>query len=169
MKLIGFLLIVLSSVGCGFCFNTAKAHRLNDLTSFSVLLEHMQAELMSRYSTLPFIVEKMQLILEGKALEFCQKLSLGLEQLGSESLEDIWCRCLHGTETNLNQIELSALASIPQVLGKYDVENQAATIATVNKLLISSIEKEQRQLPQYKKTALGISASIGAMFAVLLI
>ena len=169
MKLIGFMLVILSAACCGLCVSTAKSERLDELMSFSSMLEHMQAELLSHQRALPDMVDKLSSLSSGRAQTFIKLLSTSLDKLGKIPLEDIWYSCLHESTASLNEAELNALASISSVLGKYDVEHQAKLMGEVKNILDSALKKESAELPQYKKSALGITASAGAMLAILLL
>ena len=124
MKLIGFMLITLSALGCGISINSLKVDRINDLNSFSSMLELMQVELTSHYSPLTLIIEKLTLNLSGSAQKFAKNFSEQFDCLGQLSLEEIWNSCLSNTETYLKPTEIEALASVATVLGKYDVQEQ---------------------------------------------
>jgi len=169
MKMLGFLLISLSSALCGLCYISLKKDRVSELEAFSDMLTLMQGELLCRLSPLTELAAKLSENTEGKAGSFLKILALNLEMLGERAFYDIWCESLNVCVSELNKNELEAIKSLGNILGRYDVKTQTKAIDEVIEVLKRSALCEKDQLPQLKRLSMGISASAGAILAILLV
>ena len=169
MKLIGFILIVFSSVVCGFNYTETKKNRLEELASFSFMLELMVAELNTSLPTLPELIKKLETKLDNKALCFVKVLSLNLAMLGEKDFNSIWCNSLSGCDADLTEQEYDSIASLGSILGKYDVETQGKALNECLVQFRASEHKLKEELPQLKRLSLGVSMSAGAILAIMLV
>ncbi len=169
MKLLGFLLISFSSALCGLCYVSSKKDRISELESFADMLGLMRGELTCRFSPLTELAAKLSENSVGKAASFLKVLTLNLEMLGERVFYDIWCESLNVCVSELDKSEAEAVKALGNILGRFDVETQAVAIDEVTAILKKSISEEKSQLPQLKRLSLGVSASAGAILAILLV
>ncbi len=169
MKILGFLMITLSSAVCGLCYVSIKEERMKELEAFSFMLELIRGELEANLCPLPELSVKLAAKVEGKAHVFLTLLSLNFEMLGAKAFEDIWCESLNMCCSELNENEKQILSTLGKVLGKYDISFQCVALENAVNLLQRSLSDEKNRMPQLKHLTLGISASAGAMLAILLI
>ncbi len=169
MKLIGFLMITLSSLICGNCYITIKKEREEELESFRFMLELIKGEITSRLCPLTELPQKLFGKVQGKAGIFLQILSLNLEMLGERAFEEIWSESLNACVSEFDDKEYDAINGLGKVLGRYEISLQCTTLDEVINLLTQSLNEERIRLPQMKRLSWGISASAGAMLAIMLI
>ena len=169
MKLIGFILIVFSSMVFGLNYTEAKKNRLEELVSFSFMLELIVAELNTSLPTLPELIKKLEAKLDNKALSFVKVLSLNLAMLGEKDFNSIWCNSLSCCDMDLTEQEYDSISSLGSILGKYDVETQEKALNECLVQFRASEHKLKEELPQLKRLSLGVSMSAGAILAIMLV
>ena len=169
MKLLGFILVTLSSAICGLSYYSAKSDRANDLRSFCIMLEMMQAELRDKLSPLPEIAISLSEKINGVAGSFLAVLSLNMSCIGEKGFEKIWCESLAVSKATIDEKEFEALASLAKVLGRYNLETQINAITDVLTFLHGRLREEDSKLPQLKKLSMSFSLSFGALLAIMLV
>ena len=85
---------------------------------------------------------------------------------GAEPTERLWRRAAETLE--LDDADRSALASLADVVGRYEAERQAAEIGRVRRRLLNSAAALEAELQGRARTFVGLGASFGAILAVLL-
>lgn len=169
MKVLGFILVTISSAICGLCYCAQKSERLDDLNSFCLMFELMQGEITNRLSPIPELSHSISSRASGKARSFLNTLSLNLSLLGEKNFETIWCESYKACGTQLNSSETESVLALGKIIGRYDAQTQCEGIHNTIALLRSSLEKERSELPQIKKLSVSVSMSLGAFLAILLV
>ena len=169
MKLLGFLLITFSSSMCGLCYASGKKERIDELDSFCLMLQMMQAELSSKLCPLPEISKNLASNIKGRAGDFLKLLDLNFTLLGEKAFYVIWSECLDMSSIALKEEEIESLRILGKTLGRYDVEFQISAIEETLSLLRAQLQKESQEFPQLRGLSMGVSVSMGTMLAILLI
>lgn len=169
MKLLGLALIMASSAVFGITFTGLKQERINELQSFSLLLEFIRAELSTNSRPLPELLDRIVQKLEWSAAEFIKVLILNLSTLGEKDFDTLWRESIKVSVVSLNENEVDALSMLGSVLGKYDIDMQITALDEVLVLLKESEREESLQLPQAKRLNMGVSLSFGALLSIMLV
>lgn len=168
MKVLGLILIVSSSALFGLSFTAAKKDRLNGLKSFICMLNYIKAELNTNLCPLPELMKKLYSRLDCAAADFVNILCINLPSLGEKDFETVWRQSLDISSYLLNPKEMDILRGLGAVLGKYELETQNAALDGALMLLEESEKSESLEFPQLKRLSMGVSVSVGALFAILL-
>ena len=169
MKLIGFILITLSSALCGFCYTSGRREHAESLASFCLMLEMLHAEIKDKLCPIPELSKSLSNKINGSAGNFLSLLSLNLAFLGEKNFEGIWCESLCAAAPELNDSEYESVAGLGKTLGKYDAQTQAEAISEVLASLRDSYTQVCAELPQINRLSMGVSVSAGALLAILLV
>lgn len=169
MKILGFLLIGISSLICGQSYSALKKSRVDDLNSFCSMLELMHAELGNRLRPLPELVHMLNEKMTGKALAFSKLLALNMGLLGERNFSQIWEESFNACGPNLDDKEYEAVKALGIFLGRYDAGFQCAAISKTLTGLQCQLKKERAELPQFNRMSMGVSLSMGALLMILLV
>ena len=169
MRMIGFVLIVFSSLIFGVNHVASRKERIDTLSSFASMLELLKAELNSSLCSIPELLERIALKIDGPAQSFIKILKLNFSVLGEKSFSAIWEESLVACNTDLAENELDSLCSLGNVLGKYTLETQNRALDECISLLRQSERNASFDFPQIKRLSIGVSVSAGLLLGILLI
>jgi stage III sporulation protein AB len=146
-----------------------KRTRIRTLRELCCALEIMQGELSLRESSLPELCRTLSTHGTGKAKRLFTALLELLPFLGECSFSSLWDKAVLCCWNDLNASERDAMRSLGLVLGRYDTQTQLRQLQACTALLKKSLFEEEQRFPAERKLWLGLSASAGAMIAVLLL
>ena len=169
MKLLGFILITLSSTVCGMCYVADKKEQIKDMESLCMMLELMLGELSFNLAPIPELIEKLSHKLDGKASTFVKLLSVNIAALGEKPLPIIWSESVAACSLSLGDNEYRAVDELGKVLGRYDIKLQIEYITAVLRLLTDTLTRGRAAIPEIKRTCVGVSMSAGAILSILLV
>jgi len=169
MRFIGASLLIAASILSGACAVRMKKRRLCTLRELCEALEIMQGELSLHNSSLPEMFRLLSIHGTGKAGEIFSLLLEQLPLLGECSFSYIWDKALYCCRDELNPSERETLKSLGFYLGRYDTETQIRQLRACLTVLQTNLAEEEKSFPTERKLLLGLSASAGAMIAILLV
>ena len=169
MKLLGMCMILGSCIICGYIYAEKKNERIKTLESFCEMMELMQGELESRLSSLPDMVRELMNRVDGPAAVFLESLNEALHFLGEKGLGDIWVDSCAEAFGFLDEGEKKVFYSLSNVLGKYDVSRQIASLDDCIGQFGQALSREKLDYPQVRKLSLGVSLSAGVLLTIMLV
>lgn len=170
IKLVGALLIILTTTWLGFEFAKKYSNRPKYLRQFKFALQSLNAEIM--YGHLPLHEAAMRLSKQvSRPLHilfhsFSQRLQEGsqtVREAWADSLDEVW------PETSLMKTEYEILLQFGETLGQHDRESQQKHIL----LAINHLEKEEEEAREnqhrYEKMLRNLGFLSGVLIAILLL
>jgi stage III sporulation protein AB len=170
MKLIGAILILLTTTWAGFEAARMLHERPRQLRQLKAALQALEAEIMYAHTPLSeaalHISRQISLPLSKLFEQFAAKLQVGetsVHQAWEESLQDVW------KATALKQGELEIMKQFGETLGQYDRLTQQKQIA----LALAHLEREEEDAlerqARYEKMAKSLGVLTGLLLVILLI
>ena len=142
LKIIGSLLVVMSSALLGFYFAYKEEFRIKDLSELKKALGILKSEIEFARTPLPeaflHISERVEKSVGGIFYEMANKLS----KKGSDSISDIWTEVfLESTKkTYFASEDLELICSFGKTLGYLDAQMQSNTIAMITDNIDTKIQ-----------------------------
>lgn len=169
MRILGACLLMAAFLFAGVVMIQEKRRRIRTLRELCSALEIMQGELSLRECALPELCCTLSRHGTGKAKSLFSSLHDLLPLLGEFPFSALWNKALLCCCNDLNASENDAMISLGLVLGRYDTHTQLRRLRACGALLNQSITAEEQRFPAERKLLLGLSASAGAILAVLLL
>lgn len=164
VKLVGCVLVILSSAGIGFYFSCQLKARIEELLELKKILMLLRGNI--RYASTPLAeaLESISLRHHGELKDFLQYVSSQMEQMQGKTISDIW---KDGVEKKIKGLSLTktdkeALIGFGNNLGYLDKEMQLSTIDLYVATIETEIEEATRTVKEktYLYNSLGLMAGI---------
>lgn len=169
MKLMGAVLILLSSFCAAFTLLAGSRESIRRLHRLSSALSTLRTELERGTYPLATLCCTMRSEAEGTQERFFTALSKGMEQLGERSFSEIWQEAAElvfpGDQAQWKR-DLSALG---QVLGRSRLEEQILAIRRCEDELVRAANEKQASFRSASRMVWGFSLSAGALIILLLL
>ncbi len=170
IKLIGAVLIILTTTWLGFEIAKKYSNRPRYLRQFRFALQSLNAEIMYGHQPLHEATARLSKQVSHPLNIFFQSFSKGLQEgnklvreAWKESLDEIW------KETSFMKTEYEVLLQFGETLGQHDRESQQKHII----LAISHLEKEEEEAREnqhkYEKMTKNLGFLSGVLIAMLLL
>lgn len=169
MRIIGAGIVFLSFIVMGILQTRDEAHRIRCLSDISNALTLLSAELQSRRPPMKDLLEWASLNSEGEAKSFFNCLTDNLSRLGEISFPSLWEEAAENSLRSLNPADLKDLESIGKILGRTELSAQIAALNSCERSLRIKLENDEIRYRERKKLNLGIPATLGALFCILLL
>lgn len=168
MKLLGMVLIVLAGLGCGLRILGARRRHADMLRSCFDLVCRMEAELGSRATATPELLQLCSQQISGDAAAFCRLVGARMAALGTLRFEQIWREGAKNALPQLSKEEQREFCELGTVLGRYAVEEQVAALERCRAYLDSRMEWVWTRYLAERKLAMALPLS-GALFIILVL
>lgn len=169
MRYFGALMIFLASSGAGLIFLRAKKKRLAGIKNIYFALELLHAELVTRASPLPELCRLLEARSQGAAADFFGGLSGAMSELGERDFASIWRENARESFACLNSAELDEICRLGDVLGRYELQEQASALELCLTYLRSCQATAESNYPSEKKLGLGLTMAAGLLLIVVLL
>jgi len=162
-KAIGIVMVILAPSLMGFSRALKLRARARFLADFISVLEIMRAEICTRLTPLPELIGMLSKSAPNSCREFFTRLYRGMERLSEECFSRTWTdevKILR--KTVLTDEEFEIVNSLGAILGRYDSQEQKASIdAAIARLSVLADEARIQSGVQGKLwTGLGVAMGI---------
>ncbi len=169
IKLIGFLIIMVSATKIGFDFSAKYISRTKELKAFIFVLEKLKGEIKFSGNTIPEALERVSgirvLTVENMVSYICNKVKTegcSLDFAFKMYVEDY-------NALSLSKEDIDVLTNFFSLLGTGDVDDEIKNInsvsKTINLLLQEALEKETKYVKLYRTC--GVLA--GCLISIMLV
>ena len=164
MKIIGCVLIIVSTTGIGFYFSSDMRCRMEDLKEWKKLICLLRGDIRYANTPLPEAIHSISRRHEGNFHAFLSMVGTQLQELSGETLAAIWKSAAEKelTNTSLNKKDKMQLISFGENLGYLDKDMQMNTF----ELYLSQLEEEIADLGRTVKGKAYLYNSLGIMAGI---
>lgn len=161
MKIIGCVLVMLSSVGMGFYFSSEIRSRIEDLKELRKLIGLLRGDIRYGNTPLPEAISAIHRRHRGNYSGFLYYVSSKLDELSGQTFSEIWRTAAeqHLKTTSLTKKDKLQLAQFGENLGYLDKEMQMNTID----LYLSCLEEEISEATKTVKEKTYLYNTLGIM------
>ena len=168
MKIIAFVLIMLSACGFGFELNKSQKRRMEQLYSLLRYTDYIYAELSARPCSMDELSAKAMSVSSGSIQPFLKELMQNFELLGSESFAQIWRRAC-GRLTYINDRQREIMAALGERLGNFELVLQLKAIQGCNEELKREYDKMKSEYPNNSKLCIALPCTVACMILLVLV
>lgn len=129
LKLLGAILLTTGAAAIGFSAASQLGRRVKNLRALIAALELAERELSFRLTPIPDLLDELSRRAQAPINGFFSRCLDDLDQLGEQSLGQIWNHALIDWPMDLDKEDRTALSELGQVLGRYDGDGQREAIA----------------------------------------
>lgn len=167
MKIIGCILVVVSSTGMGFFFSNEMRCRIEDLKELKKLIGLLRGDIRYANTPLPEAIQVITRRQSGNYSAFFQYVSTKLQELSGHTFSDIWKEAvlLKLTDTSLTKKDKLHMIQFGENLGYLDKEMQMNTMD----LFISQLEEEIKDLTKSLKEKSYLYNTLGILCGIFII
>lgn len=164
MKIIGCIMVVLSSAGVGFYYSSEIKSRIDDLKELQKLIGLLRGDIRYASTPLPEAIHSISKRHNGKFFPFFNCISIQLEELSGRTFSQIWksateCELMNSSLTKKDKLHLIQFGD---TIGYLDKEMQLNTLDLYLSQLdyeISDLSKTVKE-KSYLYRTLGITSGI---------
>lgn len=163
-KVVGCILVILSSTLMGFYFSNQLKCRIDDLKELRKLIVLLRGDIRYSNTPLPEAVGSIAKRHEGCFKNFFTKVSEKLNEFGGNTFSQVWKEAVDEEllGTYLNKQDKSHLIQFGENLGYLDKEMQMNTLD----LFILQVEEEIKELSKTAKEKVYLYNSLGIMAGI---
>lgn len=163
-KLLGSLLVILSSAGIGFYFSNEMKCRIEDLKELRKLIVLLRGDIRYGNTPLPEAISAIARRHEGCFAPFFSQVSSKLTELSGLTFLEVWKEAveLELSCTSLNKRDKLHLIQFGENLGYLDKDMQMNTLD----LFLSQLEEEIQELTKSVKEKAYLYNSLGIMAGI---
>jgi stage III sporulation protein AB len=163
-KIIGCILVILSSAGMGFFFSNEVKCRIEDLKELRKLIVLLRGDIRYGNTPLPEAVSSIARRHRGCYSPFLTKVSVRLNELSGLTFQDIWKEAVENelNDTSLSKKDKLQLQQFGENLGYLDKDMQMNTL----ELFLSQMEEEIKELSKTVKEKSYLYNSLGIMAGI---
>ncbi|NLL73701.1 MAG: stage III sporulation protein AB [Clostridiales bacterium] len=163
-KVVGCILIILSSTLMGFYYSNQLKCRIEDLREVRKLIVLLRGDIRYSNTPLPEAISSIARRHEGSFKSFFTKVSEKLGEFGGSTFAQIWKEAVEEEllETCLSKQDKSQLIQFGENLGYLDKEMQMNTL----NLFILQVEEEIKELTKTAKEKVYLYNSLGIMTGI---
>jgi stage III sporulation protein AB len=167
MKIIGCILVVVSSTGMGFFFSNEMRCRIEDLKELRKLIVLLRGDIRYANTPLPEAISSITRRQSGSFNAFFEYVGTRLRELSGHTFSDIWKEAVQKQleDTSLSKKDKLHLIQFGENVGYLDKEMQMNTID----LFISQLEDEIRDLSKTVKEKAYLCNTLGIMAGIFII
>jgi stage III sporulation protein AB len=163
-KIIGCILVIVSSTGMGFYFSSEMKNRIDDLKELKKLIGLLRGDIRYASTPLPEAIDAISRRHNGRFSTFFHHVSVKLHELSGLTFPEIWkeAATLKLVETSLSKKDKLQLMQFGESLGYLDKDMQMNTL----ELYISQLEDEIAELAKSVKEKSYLYNSLGIMAGI---
>jgi stage III sporulation protein AB len=164
MKIIGCILVIVSSTGMGFFFSSEMRCRIDDLKELRKLIGLLRGDIRYASTPLPEAISSIHRRHSGRFSAFFQYISGKLNELSGLTFSEIWKDATEKelSDTSLTKKDKLNLVHFGENLGYLDKDMQMNTLD----LYLSQLEEEIVDLSKSVKEKTYLYNSLGIMAGV---
>lgn len=169
LKLLGAVLLTAGAAVIGFSASAQLGRRVTALRAMIAALELAERELAFRLTPMPELLSELSRRAQPPVNGFFSHCLADLDQLGEQSLGELWDAALVLCPMDLAAEDRTALSELGQVLGRYDGDGQREAIALTRAVLEHNLSAAEADRDGRGRLygALGLTA--GGFFVILLL
>lgn len=164
MKIIGCMLVILSSAGMGFYFSSEMRSRIEDLRDLKKLIGLLRGDIRYANTPLPEAINSIHKRHTGNFQSFFRYVSTKLNELSGQTFTEIWKTAAEHelANTSLTKKDKLHLAQFGENLGYLDKDMQMNTIDLYVSQLEEMITESSKTIKEktYMFNTLGIMGGI---------
>jgi stage III sporulation protein AB len=167
MKIIGCILVIVSSTGMGFFFSNEMRCRINDLKELKKMIGLLRGDIRYANTPLPEAISSITRRHNGNYNAFFTHVSSKLNELSGHTFSEIWKAAVQKelAGTSLSKKDKLHLIQFGDNLGYLDKDMQMNTID----LFISQLEDEIKELSKTIKEKSYLYNTLGIMAGLFII
>lgn len=164
VKLLGCLLVILSSAAMGFYFSNEMKCRIDDMKELRKLIVLLRGDIRYGSTPLPEAISAIARRHKGGMVPFFNKVSTQLNELSGLSFQEIWKEAveLELSGTSLNKKDKLHLVQFGENLGYLDKDMQMNTL----ELFLAQLEEEIQEQTKAAKEKTYLYNSLGIMVGI---
>lgn len=164
LKIIGCILIVLSTTGIGFYFSSDMKCRMEDLKEWKKLICLLRGDIRYANTPLPEAISSVGRRHEGNFHVFLNTVGAQLQEMSGETLASVWKAAAEKSllNTSLNKKDKMQLIRFGENLGYLDKDMQMNTF----ELYLSQLDEEITELSRTVKGKAYLYNSLGIMAGI---
>ncbi|HWT77078.1 MAG TPA: stage III sporulation protein AB [Mobilitalea sp.] len=164
MKIIGCILVIISSAGMGFYFSSEMKCRIEDLKELKKLIGLLRGDIRYANTPLPEAINSIHRRHSGNFQPFFNQVSMKLNELSGVTFSEIWKTAVQTqlVNTSLTKKDKLHLAGFGENLGYLDKDMQMNTID----LYIAQLEDEIKDLSKTVKEKAYLLNTLGIMTGI---
>ncbi len=164
MKIVGCILIFLSTTGIGFYYSTTMKCRVEDLREWKKLICLLRGDIRYANTPLPEAISSIGRRHEGNFHTFFNSVGTQLQELAGETLATIWKTAAEKelSNTALNKKDKVQLIRFGENLGYLDKDMQMNTF----ELYLTQVDEEITELNRTVKGKAYLYNSLGIMAGI---
>ena len=164
LKIIGCMLVVLSSAGMGFFFSNEMRCRIDNLRELRKLIMLLRGDIRYGNTPLPEAINGIARRHKGCFGPFFTKISSRLNELSGLTFQEIWKDAVEKEliNTSLSKKDKMQLLSFGENLGYLDKDMQMNTLD----LFLTQLEEETKELSRTVKEKAYLYNSLGIMAGI---
>ena len=167
IKLLGAVIIIMTGVTLGFMPLLDMKERVRMITMYREGLNRMKSELSTYGTSIPLLMNHLRAI-ENSCKLFAY-VSDAIEQNGPMCFSSAWHTYITEHGKFLNNTECETMCTLGEVLGRYSLEEQIASIDRSIELLASGAQVTRVKLQELSRIYIGTSLCLSTMLVVLLL
>ncbi|MGM9521646.1 MAG: stage III sporulation protein AB [Oscillospiraceae bacterium] len=169
IRIIGAALIIASTGMMGLAGVRRLRARVSALEAVIASLDIMESEICSRLTPMREVLEKLSTEAPPPARALYVNAAEGMSALGRCSFSTIWSNAVKRTgELKLTEEEAGTLCELGLCLGRYDVREQAETIARVRRRMEAFLKRAEVERERDSKLHAFFGVASG-LFAVIIL
>ena len=170
LKIIGAVLVTVATTSVGLMSAGYLKNRARTLSTLVFGLEIMRAEICTRLTPIPELLELLARQTGEPANIFFADCLIKLRAMRGRPFSEVWKAALKGSGALvLNDAELEILTELGSALGRYDVERQGEAISGAKKRLEAQLAKAESERDKESRTRTFLGIAAGIAIAIILI
>ncbi len=170
VRIIGSLIITAATTAVGISSAAQLKNRVISLSSIIAGLDLMRAEICTRLTPLPELLELLARQTGEPASTFFTACLINQKKMRGRPFFEVWRDSLLETEElGLKEAEMQPLLELGNALGRYDSERQAEAIAAARKRMEAFLSKAEGERDREGKTRAMLGLAAGAAIVIMLI
>ncbi len=167
MKIIGCILVIISSTGMGFFLSNEMRCRIDNLKELKKLINLLRGDIKYANTPLPEAISTITRRQSGSYDAFFNYISKKLYEMSGQTFSQIWMEAVHKelAETSLSKKDKLQMVQFGENLGYLDKDMQMNTID----LFLSQIEEEIKDLSKTIKEKAYMCNTLGIMSGIFII
>ena len=168
MRIMAFVLIVLSALCFGLELNKNQRRRMEQLYSLISFTDYILAELTVRPCCMDELCKKAMEACSNSIQSFLQVLHSSLANLTGESFCRIWHQSCHEL-TYINEQQRKIITSLGERLGNFELSTQLKAIESCKADLNNEYIKMKSEYSNNSKLCIALPCTVACMILVILI
>lgn len=167
MKIVGSVLVIISSAGMGFFFSNEMKCRIDNLKELKKLISLLRGDIRYANTPLPEAINSITRRQSGSFDSFFHYVSAKLHELSGRTFSEIWREAVQKelSDTSLSKKDKLQIIQFGENLGYLDKDMQMNTID----LFLSQIEDEIKDLSKNIKEKAYLCNTLGIMAGIFII